>query len=438
MTSLARTIPAPVTDWQRMSHCDPAVSRRGDDLLPGTGIAAPRRVRASLLTALGVSMWVSSVGLPASAQVFTMPTRTGSPRETEPGGVGGALLVTSPIGLRDCATEVWRFVINYQGVMGGSATQLQYFIGIDGTSCSMANTRYPVAVGGARCWPIQQMPSLTVTNPTVPFSYTLEVQARYLVDPLNGDCSNPSTTQGPVGVNHLALIGSPPGDNNQVGTFSVNYDTQPPEPPFEIVASPGEGTASVSWRYQGGVSTSEGGVSAPPPDLQGFWILCDPPRSSNNVDAGDAGDAGRADAGRRDEEEEEEDASASGGTCDSTGLELLDPNNEEQFERYRCSNIFGATATTGVATGLSNGRPYRIAVVAQDLAGNRSTVALASACVTPQPVTDFWESYRGAGGAGTPGFCAARPGATGRGAPGVAALMVGAVAVMAAWRRRRR
>lgn len=71
--------------------------------------------------------------------------------------------------------------------------------------------------------------------------------------------------------------------------------------------------------------------------------------------------------GRRDEEEEEEDASASGGTCDSTGP--IDPNNEEQFERYRCSNIFGATATTGVATGLSNGR-HRIAVVAQDLAGN--------------------------------------------------------------------
>jgi len=385
---------------------------------------------------LGVVLAVSSVGLPAAAQVFTMPTRARSPRETEPGGVGGALLVTSPIGLRDCASEVWRFVISYQGVMGGSATQLQYFIGIDSTSCGMANTRHPIAVGGARCWPIQQSPSLTVTNPTVPFSYTLEVQARYLVDPLNGDCSNPATTQGPVGVNHLAMIGSPPGDNNQVGTYSINYDVQPPDPPFEITASPGEGTANVSWRYAGGVTSDEGGVSAPPPDLQGFWILCDPPRGSNNADAGDAG---AADAGRRDEEEEEdEDGGTGGGTCDSTGLELLDPNNEEQFERYRCSNIFGATANSGVATGLNNGRGYRVAVVAQDLAGNRSTVALAGTCVTPQPVTDFWESYRAAGGQAQPGFCAARPWAAGRGMPGLAAVMVGAVAAVAMWRRRRR
>lgn len=107
------------------------------------------------------------------------------------------------------------------------------------------------------------------------------MQARYLVDPLNGDCSNPSTTQGPVGVNHLALIGSPPGDNNQVGTFLVNYDTQPPELPFEIVASPGEGTAGFGVvALPGRVSTSEGGVSALLPDLQGFWILCDPPRAA--------------------------------------------------------------------------------------------------------------------------------------------------------------
>lgn len=397
----------------------------------GTRVAGSRGVHLgtpALLALLLASVMPSS----ASAQVFTMPTRSGSPREREGGGLGGTLQVTAPIGRRDCESEVWRFVINYAGFGTTRATQLQYYLGVDAMACGMSTQRYPNASGGSRCWPIQQTPSLTVSNPTVPFSYTVEIQARYLVDPLNGDCSNPSTTQGTAGTNYISLLASPPSDSNLVSSFPVTFDVEPPEAPFNIAATPGEGGANVQWDYTSVTSTSDAGTtSAPPADLQGFWILCDPPPNAAAVEDGGVTDAGH-DAGLPDEDE---DASTGGGTCESSGLELLDVNNTAQFEQYRCSDLLSAASVRGSARGLTNGRAYRVAVVAQDLAGNRSTVAISSACVTPQPVTDFWESYRGAGGAAQPGLCNARPGRLARPS---ALLWAGLGAMVATALRRRR
>ena len=122
-----------------------------------------------------------------------------------------------------------------------------------------------------------------------------------------------------------------------------------------------------------------------------------------------------------------------GGTCASSTLSTIDPNDSAVFARYRCSDLIGATATRGVAQGLTNGRSYRMAVVAQDLAGNRSTISVAANCVTPVPITDFWESYRAAGGQARPGACG-----VGVGRVGGAGAWIGVAMGVALWARRRR
>lgn len=375
-----------------------------------------------------------AVATEAPAQIFTNISRSGSPRTQDPGGVQSALNVSSPIGLRDCEGEEWTFTINFSANPGGmTTTSLQYFIGADAMACTMANARAPVTSGTARCWPIRQTPSLTFTNPTTPLSYTVRIQSRYLIDPEGGNCASPGTTQGTANTNYLSLLAFPPSDSNVVGTYSVAYDVTPPDAPTDVVAAPGEGTAIVTWTYPGSLSTdTDGGTTtAAPPDLQGYWLLCDPPGGAvAGADAGtDAGDSGHVRLDADDEEEGE----GTGGSCGTTALTSLNPNDSAAFARYRCSDLVGATATRAIAQGLTNGRPYHLAVVAQDLAGNRSVVSVAPNCVTPVPVTDFWESYRGAGGRALPGACAVAAGRV-----GMSGAWVAAAFGLVIWVRRRR
>lgn len=382
-------------------------------------------LRHQLLIALAVM----GLSTQAYAQVFSNISRSGSPRTLDPGGVQGSLNTTSPIGRRDCEGEEWTFTINYAANPGGmTTTSLQYFVGADAMACSMANARAPVTSGTPRCWPIRQTPSLTFTNPTTPLSYTVRIQSRYLIDPEGGNCVTPGTTQGTSNTNYLSVLAFPPSDMNVVGTYAISYDVTPPDAPTDVTASPGEGVAVVSWNYPGSLSTTEDGgtTTAAPPDLQGYWLLCDPPPGSSTSSDGGVTDVAVLDG---DEEEEE----STGGTCGAATLAALDPNDSAAFARHRCSDLIGATATRGIAQGLSNGRSYRMAVVAQDLAGNRSTISVAAACVTPVPVTDFWESYRAAGGQARPGACGVRVGRVG----GVGAW-IGLALGAALWARRRR
>lgn len=421
---------AGVTSWQHAGGRD---ARAGAAFPPHRSGGREERPLLDTAGMLRRQLWIAlaalGVSTPGFAQVFTNISRSGSPRTQDPGGVQGALNTTSPIGRRDCEGEEWTFTINYSANPGGmTTTSLQYFIGADAMACSMANARAPVTSGTARCWPIRQAPSLTFTNPTTPLSYTVRIQSRYLVDPEGGDCVTPGTTQGTSNTNYLSVLAFPPSDMNVVGTYPVSYDVTPPDAPTDVNATPGEGVAVVSWRYPGSLSTTPDGgtTTAAPPDLQGYWLLCDPPVGSAATDAG-VSDAAVLDG------DLEEDDDGSGGACGMATLAALDPNDSAAFARHRCSDLIGATATRGIAQGLSNGRSYRMAVVAQDLAGNRSTISVAGGCVTPVPVTDFWESYRAAGGQARPGACGVRVGRVGR-----VGAWIGLALGVALWARRRR
>jgi hypothetical protein len=419
-----------VTSWQRVEGRE----AREPAAIPGDRawgpeeralLHAPGMFRRQALIALAV-LGLSSTGF---AQVFTNISRSGSPRTRDPGGVQSSLNTTSPIGRRDCEGEEWTFTINYSANPGGmTTTSLQYFIGADAMACAMANARAPVTSGTPRCWPVRQTPSLTFTNPTTPLSYTVHIQSRYLIDPEGGNCVTPGTTQGTSNTNYLAVLAFPPSDSNVIGTYPISYDVTPPDAPTDVTASPGEGVAVLSWRYPGSLSTATDGgtTTAAPPDLQGYWLLCDPPPGSAATDGGVSDATAVLDG-------DDEGDGTTGGTCAASTLSTIDPNDSAVFARYRCSDLIGATATRGVAQGLTNGRSYRMAVVAQDLAGNRSTLSVAANCVTPVPITDFWESYRAAGGQARPGACG-----VGVGRVGGAGAWIGVALGVALWARRRR
>jgi MYXO-CTERM domain-containing protein len=99
-----------------------------------------------------------------------------------------------------------------------------------------------------------------------------------------------------------------------------------------------------------------------------------------------------------------------------------------------CGGRQGATARSVRIGSLSNSVEYQVAVIAYDDFDNPSVLSNVD-CETPQPVVDFYEAYRRAGGRAGGGLCAVAPGAAGPG-PLPAALL--ALALVGAARRRPR
>ena len=73
---------------------------------------------------------------------------------------------------------------------------------------------------------------------------------------------------------------------------------------------------------------------------------------------------------------------------------IITPNDETQL----CSAALSATARSVRVTGLTNGTPYSVAVIAIDPSGGTSTPS-SPAAATPQPTISFWDKYKQAGGA---------------------------------------
>ena len=71
---------------------------------------------------------------------------------------------------------------------------------------------------------------------------------------------------------------------------------------------------------------------------------------------------------------------------------------------YLCGSTSGKLAKEITAKGLSNGVSYAVAIATTDTVGNTGVLS-AVVCGTPQPVDDFFELYRRAGGKGGGGFC---------------------------------
>jgi hypothetical protein len=298
-------------------------------------------------------------------------------------------------------------------------------------------TTYDARLGSSpTCWQVYK---------TSPQSTTQKVTLR--AQDLIAQNKSTDTTWGP-GTGTLADCED--GTGQPVGTgssYQTKYDLVGPPAPTGVSAGVGEELLVVSWDAS---SAS---------DLIGYRVYCDPkpgalsPASSPMADAGLAGAAGSdagvggaggaagTDGGTSDAGSDA--ATATGGTGGTGGSgggsagnpacpsDALTPGLRPD-KSYLCGSVTSKTATSTEATGLVNGAKYAAAVAGFDRVGNSGPLS-SVACGSPQPVDDFFELYRRAGGKGGGGFCS-----VGRAQEGDLLLLSGLA--LGAWvlRRRRR
>ncbi|MBE7478405.1 MAG: hypothetical protein HS104_00210 [Polyangiaceae bacterium] len=261
------------------------------------------------------------------------------------------------------------------------------------------------------------------------------------------DCDDSGAPSDGQAVTFYFLLVDGTGQPVTVGapaTRQTTYDLVGPPAPGNVSAGIGEDLLVVSWS----ASTAS--------DLIGYRVYCDPkpgaqaPANSPMADAGLAGatatdaatDAASGGTSGDAAADATSDAAGSGGASGSggSGGGGGNPNcpsaalvpGERPDSAYQCGSVTSKTDTSTEAKGLLNGVNYAVAVAGFDRVGNSGPLS-SVACGSPQPVDDFFELYRRAGGKGGGGFCAI--GAD----PSPASLALAGLA-LGAWlvRRRRR
>jgi hypothetical protein len=405
-------------------------------------------MRFTLPCLAGVLVLLAAPVARAQTITITQVTRENSPRSSEV--AGGVVPIEQGVGLRDCNCENWRFQGTFTSP--GTVANIEWWVGKSVDACRTSSRRAPSA-STPECW---QIPSSVVAPIRASGNvFNVVIPARWLVDPINGRCQPPGGLSS-TGQLYFTVLMRPPEDMSPAASQVINYNFTPLESPTNVMARAGENSARVSWSFAG--SGDDAGTGSVVTNLAGFYVLCLPrhPR----FDAGTpivCGDAGRfdfdamADAGSDAGTDATVDASTTdaggatdAGTIDDAGAACgvgglptdFDPNNDEQFNQFRCTDLLGVSASQVDINDLDNGSQYRFAVVAQDTSGNRSEPSAPSNCASPNLVTDFWEHYENRGGTARPGFCAVHPGFAGTGA--LAGIALGGVALVLLQRRRKR
>jgi hypothetical protein len=194
--------------------------------------------------------------------------------------------------------------------------------------------------------------------------------------------------------------GNPPA-NYTPQDWTVTYDLVGPAPPTDVKAGIGENTLVLSWALPNDTT-----------EIDGYDAYCDPPPGGGVIGAAGA----------------DSEPPGGGQNCDSSSV----VPNELPPNAFLCGSTRGATASMETER-LENGVSYTVAIAARDNFKNRGSLS-ATACNTPQVVTDFFEAYRNAGGKAGGGFCAIHA------SPSrslVGALAVAALALVARRRSRR-
>ncbi len=311
-------------------------------------------VRRAVLQSLWVALVLASLSLggKASAQMITITTadvdRTQGLRKSteQPYWVNRA----------DCESDN-DFIVPYVFANTG-ALRLEVWAGT--VDCGLAAERK--ATTGS-CKQVATSNALGTGDATINVKVKDLVEAAYrTADPANPCASDKAATAQSITV-YFLLLDSSSAENPVSARFpsteTINVDLVGPKPPTAIVAGAGEGRLVIKW-------TSSSETSDP---TQGYQLYCEkivgeaPGCTGSSLKAGEAPDTS-----------------------------LL------------CGSNTGETVTSGTAGDLENGAVYAVAVSGRDLAGNEGTLSEV-VCGTPEEVTDFYESYRQAGGSAGGGFC---------------------------------
>jgi hypothetical protein len=122
------------------------------------------------------------------------------------------------------------------------------------------------------------------------------------------------------------------------------------------------------------------------------------------------------------------------GVFTNVGISHIDPKYIYKPDSITGITSASITASSYTITGLQDGVNYNIAIAAVDALGNVGPLSPLQ-CNEPEPIIDFWQSYRKDGGQAGGGFCALEA----AGAPAGSAVFLGGFVSLAAaaWRRRR-
>lgn len=416
-------------------------------------MAAPY-FRSLLGPALGLGVALAALGAPSVAQAQSVTVLPQSldrklgfrPQDQQPTWISYA----------DCiGDDTFTFETT---VANTSGYQLEVWVGSN-VDCTPYEARYGAS---PTCWLVYSAVPASAT-PKV----TLRVQDIIAQNKSTDASSGPNTgtstdcdeASGPtegtsITLYFLLVDGSgQPAQSLTSSNYQTKFDLIGPPAPTAVTAGIGEDQLIVSW---------EASVAN---DLLGYRLYCDPkpgaaaPASSpmggipvdggadgavpdSGADAASSGGAGGA-GGAAGSAGVAGSGGAAGGGGAATGGSGGSSGNancpsdalvvgERPDSAYQCGSVTGKLATEGKASGLVNGVGYAVAVAAVDSVGNSGPLSQV-ACGTPQPVDDFFELYRRAGGKGGGGFCAlgAEP------APGAAAASLLALLALGVRRRRR-
>ncbi|MEZ4390463.1 MAG: hypothetical protein R3A48_05150 [Polyangiales bacterium] len=374
------------------------------------------RLRALLVLSLA---WP---GVARAQSPIEIVGRSGAVRVPDDAGV------EAPSGPSDCAAESWTFEVN----LPAATLTAPSIWASAGFSCSLGERAQP----NATCFELCGFSQNVCTGGLAAGSsrYRFTIPTRWLVDPSSGQC--------PAASGRRAVFMVVDGEVVALSPRRVRYDLLPPAPPRDPDLTNFEDRVEVRWSYGG---SGTGAVDAGAVTDSG--VADDAGDAGAADDAGAASDAGGASSANGGEESvarfyvlcdpppgAEVAGSDAGASCGTNALSGLDLSRDENLARYQCAPPTLATARTATLTGVRVGGRYSVAVVAEDLVGNRSQVAYAARCAALNPVSDFWEAYRAQGGRASVGVCAVRPG---RARPSALALLIALAGAARALRRRR-
>lgn len=264
----------------------------------------------------------------------------------------------------------------------------------NGGDCSTQASRFPPS---PTCWKVYSQSSFTqgTSGTTVIYipAQTILGAHKYInttdtisVIPGNKDDCNPLKRLDTVPSTGVALTlyffafgNGTSGTATATATWTdVGYDLVGPSAPSSISTAPADSQLYVNWSQ---VLDS---------DLAGYHIYCKEPDGTPNPDAGVPTSGTTADAGDP--------------TCvDSQLWQGNYPGSE--IGATSSGRVDGVTATSGIASGLTNAHRYACAVSAFDTRLNDGKFSMVQ-CGQPWWVRDFYSAYRSdAHGKGGGGFC---------------------------------
>jgi hypothetical protein len=330
----------------------------------------------------------------------------------------------------DCLKDdQYIFEATMQGVT--SEHSLEVWATTNGSNCADFNIRNS-ATTSPNCYPVYYATAqvgtreIRVRDQDIVDARAVDPKTEAIGHGTADQCTPTSGTSGSVPVSLYFVLVDTAGQGVASDKYDLKYDLVGPPAPEGVSAGVGENSLVVSW------TTSES------TDADGFKVYCrtSAPAATGSggqtgaggavggapAEGGSAGEGGLSDSGGAGTGETAG-VDGTGGSSGRTGTTananpLCAASSEDALPLIvgqppdpsivPCGEVSGGLQSKATASGLENDFEYAVGVAAYDLVGNVGPLSTL-ACETPQPVDDFYELYRQAGGQAGGGFCATGP-----------------------------